>query len=615
LSNSNAPANLIGAKLGNYRIERLLGRGRMGMVYLARDEALLRHVAVKVLAWSLAEAKNQDPEAWLLSEARNIARVSHPAVIQVHGVARHGPYAYIAMEFVDGVSAEQMLKDKGPFPPGPATEILLRIASALQAAHECGVIHRDVKPANILIRSDGSAKLGDFGMAIHRQAPSAAATGHPQVGTPLYTAPEIWNGAEASPATDLYALGATYHHLLTGRPPFEAEDLPTLVQAHLTQRPPRLGVMAQRLPEACVQVVEACLAKSAAERPASAQALAWMARGVLRALERGGSQPARRSSSTHASVQLPSARPAPELLGLSHSPFADFPEIPDLESYEPFRSVGAELRAALRPAGACVYLAGQPGSGRSRLLRGILARGFWVGPVAWLDVDLASAARPLDQRACLAFGALPSTTVSKDSGIEGLLDHLASTAKASKGPALLVVDAAVPMKPHAHTLQALSVAARATGYFALVVLGGGDAASSLADAEIVVLPPLSARQLVDYLSGRIKLAREPGTAPLLLSPDAALIIHARSGGNISKANRIANRMLAAAIEQKTRVLTSSHAWNAADLTEGLPPASARRGEWPTPEVTAILNAERAALGVEPRSTSSPTDESPEQYEG
>ncbi len=598
MTSSTDPASLIGSKLGNYRIEKLLGRGRMGMVFLARDEALLRHVAVKVLAWSLADAKNQDPEAWLLSEARNIARVSHPAVIQVHGVAKHGAHAYIAMEYVDGVSAEQVLKEKGPFEPGLATEILLQIAGALQAAHEGGVIHRDVKPANILIRGDGTAKLGDFGMAIHRRGPSAAATGHPQVGTPLYTAPEIWGGAEATPATDLYALGATYHHLLTGHPPFEAEDLPSLIQAHLHQRPPRLAWIASRLPEGCAQLVERCLAKSPAERVASAQALAWMARGALRSLERGRSG-ARKSSTNRPALRL-SSPPTAELLGLSRAPFSDFPETSDLESFEPFRSVASELRAQLREPGACVYLGGQPGSGRSRLLRGILKRGFWPGPVAWLDVDAASVGRSLDQRACHAFGAAPSTTLSKDSGIEGLLDHLAATNKENKGAALLVVDAAIPMRMHAHTLHALSVASRATGYFSLVAIGGPDLANLLEGAEGITVPPLTSRQMLDYLLGRIARAREPGNPPLLLTLDAALLIQVRSGGNLSRANRIATRLLEAAAAQRAHVLSSLQAWSAADFVDGSAELRLSSDSWPTDDVFAILNAERAALGLEPR---------------
>ncbi len=97
---------MVGAKLGNYRLERLLGRGRMGMVYLARDEALLRPTAIKILSWAMQEPTGQNPEHWFLSEARNVARINHPHVVQIYGVARHGAYCYIAMEYVEGSSAD-----------------------------------------------------------------------------------------------------------------------------------------------------------------------------------------------------------------------------------------------------------------------------------------------------------------------------------------------------------------------------------------------------------------------------------------------------------------------------------------------------------------------------
>ena len=113
---------LVGIKLGNYRLERLIGRGRMGVVYLANDEALLRPTAIKVLAWSVAEAKGQDPVQWFLAEARLVARINDPRVVQVYGAARHGDYFYIAMEYVAGASAEAMLARGERLPPQAASE-------------------------------------------------------------------------------------------------------------------------------------------------------------------------------------------------------------------------------------------------------------------------------------------------------------------------------------------------------------------------------------------------------------------------------------------------------------------------------------------------------------
>ncbi len=156
---------LAGMKLGNYRLERLVGRGRMGVVYLAKDEALLRATAIKVLSWSATDAKGQDPVQWFLAEARLVARINHPRVVQIYGAARQGDYCYIAMEYVPGRSAEAMVT-RGALPPELATDILVQAASALHAAHRSGVVHRDVKPANLLVGDDGVTKLGDFGMAL-----------------------------------------------------------------------------------------------------------------------------------------------------------------------------------------------------------------------------------------------------------------------------------------------------------------------------------------------------------------------------------------------------------------------------------------------------------------
>ena len=184
---------LVGVKLGNYRLERLIGRGRMGVVYLANDEALLRPTAIKILSWRLADAQGQDPLQWFLAEARLVARINHPRVVQIYGAAKQGDRCYIAMEYVDGSSAEAMIARLGRVGPDVATDILLQAASALEAAHRSGVIHRDVKPANLLIRDGGVTKLGDFGMALG-SAELRTGTAHLRVGTPYYTAPEIWSG-------------------------------------------------------------------------------------------------------------------------------------------------------------------------------------------------------------------------------------------------------------------------------------------------------------------------------------------------------------------------------------------------------------------------------------
>jgi hypothetical protein len=603
-------------KLGNYRLERVLGRGRMGVVYLARDEALLRPTAIKVLSWAIPEGHGHDPEAWLLAEARSIARVNHPSVIQVYSVARHGPHCYIAMEYVEGVSADRIVTERGPLDAMRATEILLRIAGALSAAHGCGVIHRDVKPANILIHTDGTAKLGDFGLALRRERGWIAAPGE-RVGTPQYTAPEIWRSESASPSTDLYALGATYYFLLTGRPPFEAADLRGMIAAHLNDEVPDARKLVPSVPEGCVGLVQRCMAKDPRERFESAQALAWEARGLLRSLE---SPSARRGRETD---PPPAAREGGmdaslAFFGFVRPPFSDFDVEPDLESFEPFAAVGRAIRSALGEAhGATIVLAGERGSGRRRLLRGVLAKLPRRGPVAWLEPDSAGSRRPLDLRACSAFGAVPSAHASAAGGLEGLLEHLESVCTADGGPALLVVDATTPTPSLAAELAMLSRAAGATQYFSLVVVGDAASAPIPMPAEapgdagapfVLRLPPLGVQDVLAYVRRRLRAALPPGAPPVLFTPDGAILLAHRAKGNFAKLNRLATGAIQLATRRRSRVISSWDAWVARDL-ESIPlPADPRRSSmrfepiaaWPTPEAHALIDAGRRVLGLAPR---------------
>src|SRR5512140_2364644 len=277
---------LSGLKLGNYRLERLIGRGRMGVVYLAKDEALLRPTAIKILSWKAAEAQGHDPVQWFLAEARLVARINHPRVVQIYGAARQSDLCYIAMEFVEGRSAEAAVAEDGPMRPERATDVLLQAATALAAAHASGVVHRDVKPANLLLGPGGVAKLGDFGMALGL-SDLRTGTAHLRVGTPFYTAPEIWRGEAATPAADVYSLGATYFQLLTGTPPYPGNEVGAIEQAHLRAPVPDPRDRVPTVPASCAALVKKALSKSPRERQASAQELAWEGRRVLQELAAG----------------------------------------------------------------------------------------------------------------------------------------------------------------------------------------------------------------------------------------------------------------------------------------------------------------------------------------
>jgi len=363
-------SRLVGSKLGNFRLERLIGRGRMGAVYLAKDEALLRPTAVKVLAWADEVASGHDPVQWFLAEARLVARINDPRVVQIYGAARHGDWFYIAMEYVPGRSCEAHLEAAGRLAPEVATDVIYQAASALSAAHRSGVVHRDVKPANLLMTPGGVTKLGDFGMA---HGPAGAGVGQARVraGTPFYTAPEIWRSGSATPASDLYALGATYFHLLTGRPPYQAVDVSTVERAHLHSPVPDPAALVAGLPTGCGALVRRLLAKAPAERPHSAQEVMREAERLLRSLAPGRFPERRRAEEQPPAAPFEPAAADPVLregaataveppprdaLGFVRRPFGpDDAHLQDLAAAEIGPFLAARVRSA-RAAGAPALL-------------------------------------------------------------------------------------------------------------------------------------------------------------------------------------------------------------------------------------------------------------------
>jgi hypothetical protein len=537
------PASLAGVKLGNYRLGRILGRGNMGVVYLATDEALLRPTAVKVLAWSPSEI---DPETWFLAEARSVARLNHPSVIQIYSVARHGPYCYIAMEYVEGVSADVMIQRGGVFSAERATEVMLQVIEALTLAHAADLIHRDIKPGNVLIRPDGMAKLGDFGMAV-----SAAARG-PRAGTPHYFAPEIWRNEPASVASDLYAFGASYFYLLTGRPPFDVPTLGELSAAHLGHE----VAIPAGMSDACAVVIRRCMAKLPGDRPASAREVGWELRGVLRALS---TRPPRRAT-------------LDETGGFTREPFSDLDPAPYTGA--PFDRVRAALAAALEP-GATVVLAGAAGSGRSTLARAALAA---HGEGIYVEFEPGRRTGLL-QRIARAFGAVASPARPATGELEAVLDAIAA---APAAPLIVVDGIRAPAE-----LALLARAARTTRSFTLLIIGARPDAHAI---EIRV-PPLAPGDVARYLTAWLLACQAPGAPPRIVSPDAGLVVGVRAEGNLARIHALARQMLATG----GAVLTSWDAWAADDQSAGLRP----RG-WPTPSALALINTARADSGTPPR---------------
>ena len=247
---------------GRYRIERVLGHGAMAKVVLARDEELDRHVAVKLLDERLAA--DETFRARFAREARVAAGLSHPNIVTVFDVGETDGRPFIVMEYVEGRTLDERLRRDGPLPPDEVRRIGLQVCDGLEHAHTHGLIHRDLKPGNLIERSDGTIKIGDFGIA--RAAETTLTETGTILGTAAYLAPEQAEGGEVTPATDLFGLGVVLYELLTGRRPWEVESLAALA-ARRTAPPPELppGVSFQ-LREA----LERCLAPEPEDRPASA---------------------------------------------------------------------------------------------------------------------------------------------------------------------------------------------------------------------------------------------------------------------------------------------------------------------------------------------------------
>ncbi|MDF1504813.1 serine/threonine-protein kinase [Roseisolibacter sp. H3M3-2] len=285
---------LAAALAGQLRVLRELGRGGMGVVFLARDEPLDRLVALKVLPAALA-AQPATRERFL-REARTAARLAHPNVVPVYRADAAGGTAYFTMAFVDGESLADRLRDRGPLPAADAVPILRDVAYALAYAHARGVVHRDVKPENILLeRATRRTLVTDFGIARPADgagdaddtpAPRLTQDGH-VLGTVHYMSPEQVQGEPLDGRSDLYALGVVAYQLLSGRLPFEGMAAPGVLVAHATRPAPPLRQAAPHVPAALAAVVDGCLAKSPDARPASGEALAdALSRALSSALAR-----------------------------------------------------------------------------------------------------------------------------------------------------------------------------------------------------------------------------------------------------------------------------------------------------------------------------------------
>lgn len=260
------------AVAGRYSLERELGRGGMGVVYLAREVRLDRPVAIKVLPPHLA--RDSTLRDRFLTEARTAAKLSHPHIVAIYAVDEAGAFVYYAMAYVEGETLTERVRTRGPVPPSQASRLLREVTWALGYAHAQGVVHRDVKPDNILIEAgSGRALVTDFGIAaVVREA--GTLDGAAVTGTPEFMSPEQALGEPLDGRSDLYSLGAVGYFALSGRLPFQGESATAVLAKQITVPPPALADVADGVPRRLTQLIEHCLAKPREERPESAGVVA-----------------------------------------------------------------------------------------------------------------------------------------------------------------------------------------------------------------------------------------------------------------------------------------------------------------------------------------------------
>ncbi|WP_051325070.1 protein kinase domain-containing protein [Candidatus Solirubrobacter pratensis] len=269
-----------------YRLDRRLGVGGMATVQLAFDTRLERYVAVKLLAEHLAE--DSSFVSRFRREALAAARLVHPNIVQVFdfGSDPHSGRNFIVMEYVDGHSCAEILRDRGPLMPRDAVDILCQACRGLDYAHRNGVVHRDVKPGNLLQNTDNVVKLADFGIAKAAEQSDITKVGS-VLGTAAYLSPEQTRGEPAEPGSDLYALGVVAYQLLSGRLPYEAASLTELARLQESGPPVRLDELSRDVPPALAETVARALARDRVNRFADAAEMEDALRDGLHGISHG----------------------------------------------------------------------------------------------------------------------------------------------------------------------------------------------------------------------------------------------------------------------------------------------------------------------------------------
>jgi serine/threonine protein kinase len=259
--------------LGRYELLEEIGRGAMGVVFRARDPLIDRIVAIKTINVGLSRVEAEDFGKRFDREARSAGRLNHPNIVTIYDVGKSGDVAYLAMELLEGQSLRDILDSGVVLPPSTIADIAAQIADGLASAHQAGVIHCDIKPANVVVLASGLVKITDFGIARMRTNDVKTMTGM-ILGSPKYMSPEQVAGKRADYRSDLFSLGVVLHEMLTGQPPFQADTVHGLMYQTLNSTPAAPSSLNPELPEIVDLIVAKALSKNVEERYQSAADLA-----------------------------------------------------------------------------------------------------------------------------------------------------------------------------------------------------------------------------------------------------------------------------------------------------------------------------------------------------
>ncbi|WP_405953050.1 serine/threonine protein kinase [Streptomyces prunicolor] len=380
---------------GRYRLNTTIGRGAMGEVWQAYDEMVSRPVAVKLL-----HSQNSEPTATarFRLEAQTAGRLSHPHVVGVLDFGEQEGRLFLVMELVQGDSLAYVLTQAGSLPAEEVARIAAQSAAGLAAAHQQGIVHRDIKPGNLLLDADRSVKIGDFGIAQFMNDPSGALTATGQiVGTSLYIAPERALGQPAGPPSDVYSLGCVLYQLLTGQPPFRASSPIAVLHHHLDTAPVPPRELGVGLPPAFENYLLSLLAKRPEDRPTAHQVAEWFASGAWRgrpeplpaAAPRPEPEPRATAAWDAAAKPRPSAAPSPDSSsGPGSVTTYAFPSSATVGSTAPAHRTRRRQRTGGRAVAA----------GRSKTVGTVAAVLIFLGALlvglAWFSPDHSSADTP-----------------------------------------------------------------------------------------------------------------------------------------------------------------------------------------------------------------------------